>query len=401
MANIKSIMDKACEHLKVDAHLSKQVHNFAMTFLNKYVEFFGGNLTGVHPIRFLSTDKYEWLEELIGIDEYDVKAKIVKLPSIDENWKRATDMVNISCVYLVHKIATSDMDPVSKEQAMTDVLLVMQYKLLCSLIVHYYPYQVDESTAQAVYASLTKKYALKQHGSWQAVLVARCKDIINQQGIHWHTIERFDDDAAIVYMISDIQIRLRAMIKKLTEVFYEIRRQDKKIMSTSGKVEMDGQDVVKDVSRNFTPYQHYMNEIVTDPRRFIKPELINIICELMPTMSETLFSDALVKLVEKAGANDKHTLELLNEILLHAFDYLHNDPNAAKSMKDYPKLLAKLRALYMASRSSDEGLLKMRDLGEKVLKQMGITKNVSMIAALRTGIFLYTVLRIFTKQHYN
>ena len=112
MTNIKSIMDAHFSHLKIDAKFLNAIHQYSVTWLNRsedHIHFFGGNLLGVYPIRYTSSDRNEFLDVLLGIDESVVRKEIVSLPHIDDEWKRATDMVNISCVYLVHRIMNSNL----------------------------------------------------------------------------------------------------------------------------------------------------------------------------------------------------------------------------------------------------------------------------------------------------
>lgn len=403
MANIKSVFDEAFKPVKIDPPFLKKIHAYGQAFVNlneDHVRFFGGNLTGVNPIRFKSANRLEWIDEVLGIDEYETRQKIIALPTINEDWKRGTDVMNLSCLYIVHRLHNSSLPNSVKEQGMMDTLLALQYKLISSLIAHYFPFPADEQVAQATYAALSKKFSIKQHGSWQGVLRQRAKDIVDKQSPHYQTIVRFDDDAAIMYMITDIQGRLRAMLKKLWAVFEMVRNQDARIMTVSGTVELDGKTVVRDIARNYTPYRRYLAEIVSDKTRFVKQELVAVIADAQHTMPEKLLLDALNYVCEKAHGN-KDIEKLLDEILLHAFEYLSGDRRAQEMFRDIPGLIAKLRALYMASRSSDPVLLNMRSSGEKLLKKAIKSTNPSTIASVRTGLFLYVVLRTFSKQHYG
>ena len=168
MANIKSVLDASCASLKIDSRLLKDIHRYGQLFCNKnadHVQFFGGNLTGVNPIRFMASDKNEWVDELLSIDEYTTRQAIIALPTIDAEWIRGTDVMNISCLYLAHRVMNSALPHNTRIQGMTDILLVMQYKLLSSLMAHFFRYPADEATALATYAALSKKYAIKQHGN--------------------------------------------------------------------------------------------------------------------------------------------------------------------------------------------------------------------------------------------
>lgn len=401
--NIKSVFDETCKNVKADMTLSKRIHKYAASFRNKnadHVEFFGGNLLGVHPVRFKTSDKFEWFDDVLSIDDELVKSQIIQLPTIDPEWVRGTDTMNLSCVWLTHKFFNSTLNQKEKEKAMLDCLMVFHYKLITSLMAHNFKYQADPDVALAVYSALSKKYALKQYGSWQAMLEARCKDIIAKDSIHYKTIKDFNDDGEIQYMITDVQGRLRAIVKKLWAVFAEVRAQDAKILTTSGKIEIDGAMVVRDMSRNFTPYKRYIHEVVNDHSRFIKPELVEVIGNAMHTMPEKLLGDALKYLVEHYH-NDKNVIPYLDEVLEHAFDFLHAEQTAFMRNSDIATLVSKLRAVYMSSRSTDPSLLRMRELSEQIVKKAVKSKNTTVIASVRTGLSLYVVLRTFAMQHYK
>ena len=402
--NIKEVYDLACAHLKIDKPLAREIHAYGQGFVNlneDHVKFFGGNLLGVHPVRFKSTDKFRWNDDLLGIDEQEVRAAVIDLPTIDKNWVRGTDVMNLSCLYLCHRYMRSALSESDKQQAMIDVLLVLHYKFFSSLMAHFFKYPADESTALATYAALSKKYAIKQHGNWQAVFVARCKDIIDPMSIHYRTLQRFDDDDAIQYMVTDIQGRLRSIVKNIWATFDEIRNQNSKILSIGGTIELDGKVVVKDVTRNYTPYVRYLHEVVIDRGRFVKPELIQVIASAMQSMPDKMLFDTLNVVVTRAGASDKQTMELLDETLLHAFEYLSSDRSAQAKFNDIPALIGKLKALYMASRTQDPAVLKMRELAEAIVAESIKSVNKSIIASVRTGLLLYIVLRSFSRQYYN
>lgn len=402
MKNIKSIMDAHFSHLTIDAKFLNAIHQYGVTWLNRsedHIHFFGGNLLGVYPIRYTSSDRNEFLDVLLGIDESVVRKEIVSLPHIDDEWKRATDMVNISCVYLVHRIMNSSLSTSQKEKGMTDVLTILHYKLFSSLMAHFFRYPADEKTATATYAALSKKYAIKQKGTWGGVMEQRAHDIFSSSSIHYQTIKKFNDDAAIVYMITDIQGRLRNMVKNIWVVFDEIRTSDAKILTTGGTIELDGKIVVRDVSRLLSDYSRYLNEIILDKNRFIKDELIQVISSAQYTMPQELLIQALTFISD--NHSKQNVRKFLDEVLLHAFEFVTQDKVGKESMSDLSILLSRLRALYMASRSSHPALLIIRDLGSQILKKSVNTRSESTLASVRTGTCLYIVLRIFTKNYYK
>lgn len=406
MSIFKKVFDEALpSNIKVDESLLKKMREYVQSFINKnedHVRFFGTNLTGVYPVRFVSSDKNKWVDELLNIDEYETRQKIInpETGAVSEDWVRATDVMNISCLYLTHRYFNSNLNPRAKEEAMITVLMVLHCKLISSLMAHFFKYPADEATAMATYAALSKKYSIKQHGNWHGVLLNRCQDIIASNSIHYQTVVKFNDDDAIVYMIQDIQGRLRDMIKKLWKVFELVRTQNAKILSNAGMIELDGKLMVKDLSRDLPPYKKYIHDVVVDRNRFIKPELINVITDAISTLPEKLLYEALDHIHSKI-AIDKNIQSFLDKVVLHSFEFLLEQESTKVVLQNKALLIARLKALYMASRSSDPLLLDMRDLGVKIFKKSVNTKSQSVLAAVRTGVMLYIVLRMFAKDYYG
>jgi hypothetical protein len=93
--------------------------------------------------------------------------------------------------------------------------------------------------------------------------------------------------------------------------------------------------------------------------------------------------------------------EVLNETLIHSFDYLSHNRNLIKSTSDLALLLSKLKGVYMSSRSSDPMLITLREKCEIIVKNATGIKNDSVIASIRTGVLLYIILVSYTMKHYT
>jgi len=166
-------------------------------------------------------------------------------------------------------------------------------------------------------------------------------------------------------------------------------------------VQLEDGAVVRDMQRNLPPFKRYIHEVVLDKPRFIKTELVQVISSMMPTMAEKLLFDALAVLHDKCSKNDKSALKLIDETMLHAFQHLGSDKAITGRTPDVGEIVSKLRGLYTASRSTDPVLQVMRDIASDLVKKNVKTKNESMIAAVRTGLLLYIVLRAFSKGYYG
>lgn len=240
--NVRSILDVECAHLKFDSKLAAKFAQFCTDFCNKneeHMTFFGGNLTGVQVVRFTTQDKNKWFTDILEVDDILLEEKILALPAINKDYHVSSDLFNITAMWLIHKFMNSPLlNDDKKEQAMVDVALAMHYRFLTSLLYRYYKYPADPQVAAAAYAQLSFKYLLKQAGSWNAALIARCKDFLGKHSIHYNTLKKFDNDLDIVYMLNDTQGRIRDMLKNIYGEFMKVHKEGIRISSTSSMLSL-------------------------------------------------------------------------------------------------------------------------------------------------------------------
>lgn len=403
METIKSIFDTAMKDVSFDKNLAKQIGKLEKKFVNKnsdHIAFFGGNLTGVNPIRFTTTDRNSLLIDVFDIDERLISMEIKSIPEIGDNWVRGTDVVNLSCLYMVHRYYNSNLPARDKHNAMIEALLFLQYKLLTSIMQHNFKHPANEGLARATYAELSGKFTIKQHGTWYKVLLSRAEDILRPNGIHLKAIKDFGD-ADVQNMITDIQNRLKSMIKYINDVFYRLRDQKATILSTDSKIELDGKMTLRDIERVQDKYSRYLNSIVLSKDEFIKRELIDIVCSTMNDLPGKLIYETLMFIHEGAVDDKKKVNLVLTEILLHFFSSVKDDRQLYNRMNDIPALLVRFKSLYMASRSRDPSVLILRTEVEKMVIEATKVKTKSTVSSVRTGVLLYLILRTLTMKHYS
>jgi len=404
--SIRSVFEEECSHLVADMKLLKRIQNYAISFVNKnedHIEFFGGNLTGVQVVRFLDSDRNRWFSEILEVDEEPVAERLHALPEVDTDWKISSDAMNLSCVYLCYFIYNSKhLNDVQKHDGMIDVVSVLQYKYLTSLLYHYFRYPASRATAEATYAQLSYKYNLKQCGSWSAFLLMRSEDIISKDGIHHNVIQKLDKDGEVIEMLNDTQGRIRDTLKNICNVFMTMHKSGVGISTVSSIMEHNHSVVLKDKTKNLLTYGHYLNSIVTDKNSFIREELADIVEKLMHTMPPKLFRETLVWISLNYGQSGASVIEeVLNETLIHAFDYLDQNRSLVHNTADLPTLLGRLKGVYMSSRSTETTLLSLREKTEEIVKNATDIKSESLISSIRTGILLYIVLRSLTMNYYT
>jgi hypothetical protein len=397
--------EQCCGHLPIDASLARAIISYETRFVTKnadHIAFFGGHLLGVNPVKFLPSDQNVWFDEILQADPELLTQALSEFRELNNDRIVSSDAMNLSCAWLAHKLLASNIDPHLKEQAMLSTMLVLQYKFFTSRLFILFRYPADPSVAEAMYAELSYKYAIKQYGSWAAVFKARAEDIIKQGGLHWETIKAFKPDARIVYMVNDIQGRIREMLKNLYGEHLRVLHSGVRIKSSSMVVEFDGESVLKDSSKSLVQYRRYLDSIISNPPAFIRDELISVILQVMNTAPEKLVRQTLAWM-SAHYRQEQHSVitPVLEQTLIHAFGYLNEERGFIHDKPDLAVLLSRLKGVYTSSRSTDVHLLKLRTETEKLVVLATQAKSPAIVAGVRTAILLYLVARTFSMHHYG
>lgn len=405
-STIKETFKKELSYLEIDSKLVKRLASFKHRFINRnedHIKFFGGNLLGVEVVRYLQADRDTWFGEVLDIDDDSLTQALYSLEVINEEYKRTSDVVNLTSTWLLHALFNSKkLTAREKEQGMIDVAYMLQVKFITSIFAHYFKFPADPELAQAVYESLSKKYAIKQHGSWHALFTARSVDIVARSGIHAKTHQHYNDDDAILYLITDVQGRVREVVKKMYAVMIQLKDDKQRISSTSSTVAIDGENILKDRQRGISNYKRYIHTVITDRQTFIRDEVLGVINDAMHTMPPKLLVEVLEYCSDNYGKKHHEGIgELCDETLLHAFEFLSQNRTLVRNQANLGSLVSRLRNLYMASKMNDPTLIKMRDLADDIVSKSATTKSSSVQASLRTGLQLYIVLRTFTMEYYS
>jgi hypothetical protein len=155
-------------------------------------------------------------------------------------------------------------------------------------------------------------------------------------------------------------------------------------------------------TRDQSDYIHYIKSVVNDTPTFIRSELLEIIYELMHTMTPEHLDMALTYVSNNFGrGGDKRVEKLVEELIYHVFRYLSETEGLMASKGNLGELLIKLKNIYSASRMSDVQLIEIKELGSKIISDSVNTRNEAAQASVRTGMFLYIVLRTFSRSYYG
>lgn len=404
--SIKSIFDNKCSKLKIDRKFIKRLHSLRTHFINRnedHLSFFSSGLLGVNPIRYKPSDRDVWYDEIMEIEPKEIRSGLKDVDYLDPDWVRANDIVNLSSVWLLNAIHNSKtLSNKEKEKGLTDVILLLQYKFISSIMFHYFKYPTNKPTAVAAYEALSMKFEIKQYGTWQALLEHRARTILDKNSIHYNAYTKMNNDGEVVNMISDVQQRIRENVKKYWVIFDKIHNQNLKIGHSTVFVELDGKKELLDRTRDHSDYIRYLKDVVGDKSTFIRTELLDIIVEAVHTMRREHLIQALEYCSKNYGkGGDKKIESLVDESLLHTYQYLSDNIGILSTPSDLPTIMYKLKNLYTASKMSDQTLISMRDMASDIVGKSVRSRNKAALSSVSTGLQLYIVIRAFAKKHYE
>lgn len=403
--SIKDVFDSDTKDLKIDPKFVKEAHMYERNFVNKnedHVVFLGGALMGTPRFVFTSHDRNMFFDDVAKLDEVTLRDELIKLDTVEEDHNVASDALNLTIAYLLHRTLTSSMSQKQKDEGMLALLRVMHYRWLSSLMHRYFPHEPNKKIMEATYYALNRKFSLKTSGSWSALIEQRSKDILASNSIHLESLRKFTDDEKILYFITDSQGRIREVVKKMYRVFIEVHKNSAKVLVRNDLVDLEGEMHVRDLVREDTAFKRYAHEIMTERDTFIKQELTSVILDAVHTAPERHFTPTLEYMVNNHGLRgDKNVPKLIDEVMVHAFEYISENRADLRGGTNLANLIKRLKDLYTSSRTTDPSILKMRDLSYKITKKAIKSNNDSLISSIRTAVMLYIVLRTLTMSHYS
>ncbi|AEV89446.1 putative virion structural protein [Pseudomonas phage OBP] len=392
---VKDIFDNLVEDLEITPRwvqtLRRYVYGFA-TKDNDHTEFFGSPYLGTHRVLFKTSDRVTFFRDIIDVDEVRLRDELIKTKWINKDFKVSSEAFNLSIIYLMNRVWNSNLPSNMKNEALINLVMLFHYRVMTSIMNHYFGYLVKQNVAITAYNKLSLKFDIKRYGSWNDLFRARGEFIIDPRtGIHFDAFAKMDNDKKIVYMVNDMESRLKGVINDYTKVLYEIKDSVDLVETDSGLALLDGELNIKDVQKSANRFKNYIANVLNDKNSFFKQELATYAAKAIPRTDadklESILKDFPAQYAHAKG--DKYR-EFVDDVTTHLFEYI--SANGIKH-QDVKHVFFKIRGAYTSSKSSNALLLKLRAEGDEIVKAMTGIKTEIKITSLRTSLMLYIVLR--------
>jgi hypothetical protein len=408
---IVDLFDIHFADVRIDRMLCKRIIDYTTRYMNRnedHSAFFGGALLGVNPIRFFPSDRDEWFDNVLGVNEELLQHDFLKLEIIDPSHNVNSDVYNHIPAYLSRRINQDMSLPINlREEAMIALFTMLHIKYMTSLFVTRFKYPAKREVAEATFMALNYKWDIRRLGSWHALIRDRALSIIGKDTNYTpHIFGRGPTltDYWSTRIVTDTQTRIREVINKMYAVYIRCLNEGSRVVTTSDMgVSTDGEAFLRDKVGGYPAYLHYIHEVVQNENNFIRPELLGVIeRSMIDSMPSAPFEQTLKYITNNVNLpKTKYINEMIDECLLYAFDFMQSIRTQVARNNDLEGLITKIRARIMASRSSDSRVLYLRETGEKLVKEATGLRNPAVLAACRTGVMLYLILRTLTKSYYT
>ena len=399
MDTLYAVFEHHCRDVKWDVSICKRLYRYQVGYVNankEHMEFFGGALLGVQVVRFKDSDVLRFYEDILDIDFDALQKDIRKLTTINHDFKVAGDVFNLTCIYVLHKlINTKQVPEKDRARALYDTALIFFYRCIAALLSAYFHYPADPKIAQVAYGNLSNKFLIKKLGSWHKVMDYRAKDMVDPKGLHWRALSLFNDDSVTMYVIADMQGRIRDLVKNYYAEFKKVHDSGDSIAVTKSTwLDADGEDTLKEKTTGAQVYVAYLQHSVIDTHSFVREDMISVVVSINVNTSARMVRSMLLWMCQMYNDAKWHKKidDFLAKVMVQSL-YFIDHQIAPKHQRDYPYILTQLKNLYLSTRTTDEDVDAIRELGYELIRGYDKTISEGLVLSTRTSLLLYVTLR--------
>lgn len=391
---VKELFEKNINsNLKIDKEFIKKLKIFRITWSQRtedHIEFLGSNYIGLQPVRFSSQDEDIFFSDVVGIDKDTLTTDIRYTKGIDTKRKVESNPYYLTTVYFMHRFTISSLPSNNKIEAVTELYYLFAYKVISSLIMHYFKYNADISLIKATDTRLSNKFLIKQVNSWQELFTYRARDVL-PNGLHYSRLKSFSTDDCL-RIIRDLQGRIRDIVKNIYSVMMEVKESNEKIVSSNLLMSDEEGVKVGDVTNKHDRYITELNRLLSLERDLIDNDLLYLLSNLYKTFNV----NETITVLQYISNNDFPGKNFLSEhIITDGVDILHR-----KNIKDYQKnILLVIQTIknWFVNRSISSNLKKTKNDINKVVclatKQKPSWRSMNSTISVMLYLFIRAIIK--------
>lgn len=349
---------------------------------------------------------FQKLAAMRGITASEIRKLINEITSIDKNFKVASDPLNIFITYLIHLVASSPLQEKLKRDTMFKLLMLLQYKFFTSLVNHRFKFKPDESVMVAMFESLTNKFDIKQYGTWKKVMESRAEQFVQTNSLHYATFVNYNDDKRILYVITDVQTRIRNQINIVTHEFMQAKERCDKIGTYSHMgTDVDGEKIMMSGNSGFDMMIASIYNDSLSVSRFLDDDALLVVNAIFRGIPLSKLRSLLISFSElavkqaKSGESQLTKEEdgikkfigaqvLIENLIQKSYRYcIHTGVN----MRQIMAILKAVQNVYGSSRISDEGIIQVWGSVDHLILELQSNRRTATVSSFRIAFILYII----------
>lgn len=390
---LKKAFDRIFEKLKIDQQLCRRIMNYVSGVFTRTgnVEWFGSNLLGVHMIKFLSSDRERFFNEVLGIDEHYITYEIGQTKLINQSWNVGGDTFNLVIAYVVHRLSYEFKNKTFYEAAV-NLVSFLQFVFYTSIYWNFFRNKpVDLPAAESAYSQLSLKFEIRRVGNWGQHLQDRSEHFLSTDYDNYNYLHKFDIPEYVVRWVTDLNTRSRQTVKDYYGVLDQVRRDNSRVLTQSSMIELNGEVIIRDRVSAFNTARSNLLEASSTYTSFYKDSLFRVVLSFIPKASPEALRKLLRYVTEVPLGKKKDEIEkIIEDTLSHAFEFVST---TRFNFKDVGAFLEKMKSLYQAPKSQNEIVLSLRTRVEAIAKKETHLRREVDLAAVRTAFLLYLLVR--------
>lgn len=374
---------------------------------DSHVLALNGQLLGVYPMAFTDHDRAAFFE-IFGLRESDITRIIKGIPSINKEFKVASDAFNVLAAWIMHLGHVLIKQDKVRDKFLVNVAKYLHYRFFTSFVNHMLPHKANEATMLATISRLTKKFDIITYGTWKAVIEARCKNLVGPDSLHKKTIATADDDKAFIYLIIDTQTRIRDKVKLIITEYHKARKEGASVQNKSATMEIDGEKLIIQTVSTFDAMIANMVIEVLNITVFVNRNTVHFVSRRFNTISTSMLQQALTQMSQvateqsKAGTldamlklNNKGIIPVgmravVSDIIQSSYRYCMRN---SVPLDNRAALFIRLQNIYSSSRIADPNINRVKASVAHFVESLDISPRESTKPSLRLAIILYVILK--------
>jgi len=363
----------------------------------------------VHP-GFFPKDS-QTLFDLCMINKDEFK-RAIRQSSIPSNFHVATDEFNLLVVYVSHCIMVSNAISMDlKDKSISSLYMMLMYKFFSSVVRHMFPHTADRSIMEATIDSLTDKFDIKhpETSTWKLIFEKRADLMTDNSAdnIHYNALANFMPDSKVIYVLSDLQTRVRTRVGNIASLYYEAHKNGNSILETAltGQ-DKEGNKTIKELQNSYDSMIESICNRALNVQRFINSDYIKIICAVCPNVKPEMVRTVLMMfsslatfqynkgksdIMDKTGQFFQGYHILISNLIQRTYRACIIDKVPLKRAH----IIKKSMNLYRSSRINDPIIVKIKESVGKFIESTKVSSRDATISSLKIAFILYIIMMSF------